>query len=67
MTLKILFIPTPGQTEQEYLAKHLFRICGIRYVNQNEEIPSDVNEGEKHIRDENSNAIRETIQRFLSR
>lgn len=64
---KILFIPTPGQTEQEYLAKHLFRICGIRYVNQNEEIPSDVNEGEKHIPDENSNAIRETIQRFLSR
>ena len=36
---KMLFIPTPGQTEQEYLSKHLFRMYGVRYVHQHGELP----------------------------
>jgi uncharacterized protein (TIGR00661 family) len=33
---KALFIPTPGQTEQEYLAKHHLRIHSIYYQKQGE-------------------------------
>lgn len=64
---KILFIPTPGQTEQEYLAEHLFHICGIRYIHQYEEIPETVDECGKHIPIANHNSMSETIHRFLSR
>lgn len=34
-TKKIIFIPTPGQTEQEYIAKHLKNKFGIHYIEQN--------------------------------
>ncbi|MBK9048862.1 MAG: hypothetical protein IPL74_19965 [Bacteroidetes bacterium] len=36
---RIVTIPTPGQTEQEYLAAHLFHIYGIRYIQQSESLP----------------------------
>lgn len=36
---RIITIPTPGQTEQEYLAAHLFHIYGIRYIQQSEALP----------------------------
>jgi hypothetical protein len=36
---RIVTIPTPGQTEQEYLAAHIFHIYGIRYIQQNESLP----------------------------
>jgi len=32
---KIIFIPTPGQTEQEYLAKHLKKTRGVSFLKQN--------------------------------
>ena len=31
---KVLFIPTPGQTEQEYLAKHHKDLYGIEFLKQ---------------------------------
>jgi uncharacterized protein (TIGR00661 family) len=34
ITQNIIFIPTPGQTEQEYLAKHLNEKFGIEYLDQ---------------------------------
>jgi uncharacterized protein (TIGR00661 family) len=34
LTKNIIFIPTPGQTEQEYLAKHLNEKFGIDYLEQ---------------------------------
>lgn len=36
---RIVTIPTPGQTEQEYLAAHIFHIYGIRYIQQSEPLP----------------------------
>jgi len=36
LTKNIIFIPTPGQTEQEYLAKHLNEKFRIVYLKQNE-------------------------------
>jgi uncharacterized protein (TIGR00661 family) len=35
LTKNIIFIPTPGQTEQEYLAKYLNQKFGIDYLEQN--------------------------------
>jgi len=35
LNLKALLVPTPGQYEQEYLAKHLLHTCKIPYLPQN--------------------------------
>lgn len=34
LKVKALFVPTPGQTEQEYLAIHLSQACLFPYLNQ---------------------------------
>lgn len=36
---RIVTIPTPGQTEQEYLAEYIFHIYGIRYIQQSDPLP----------------------------
>ena len=33
---KVLFVPTPGQTEQEYLAEYHKNFNGIEFLNQDE-------------------------------
>ena len=38
---KILFVPTPGQTEQEYLADYFKRIYKYRYIGQKENFPEE--------------------------
>jgi len=38
---RIVFIPTPGQTEQEYLAEYYFHTYGIRYIPQGEHFPHE--------------------------
>lgn len=35
----LLFIPTPGQTEQEYLARRMQRLYGIPFIEQHESLP----------------------------
>ena len=45
---KIIFIPTPGQTEQEYLAKYFKDKYGIYFFNQ----------GELDLKKQNFNSIK---------
>jgi len=62
---KILFIPTPGQTEQEYLAEYLFRMYGIRYINQHDEIPLDIEKGKLPVVEQNDH-LKKVIKDFVT-
>ncbi|HMT29020.1 MAG TPA: glycosyltransferase [Bacteroidia bacterium] len=63
---KVLFIPTPGQTEQEYLADHLFHTFGYRYIAQHEKIPVDLNFEGKKLPSNNPDNLISTIKKFLT-
>lgn len=64
---KILFVPTPGQTEQEYLAEYYQRVYNYRYITQKENFPSDpVMEGDKLPVDNPNELLSQTLNKFLA-
>jgi hypothetical protein len=67
--LKTIFIPTPGQTEQEYLAGELNRRFGYCIVKQGEPLPIEkVQAGEPFVpRPESGrNMLQEAVADLLS-
>ncbi len=64
---KILFIPTPGQTEQEYLADYLKREYDYFYITQQENFPVEPVESGKKLPVNISNALlTQTLKKYLA-
>ncbi len=62
---KNVFIPTPGQTEQEYLADRLKNLYSYTIVNQNDPVPDAVQPGKQLPDNHRKNLISSIISDFL--
>ncbi len=64
---KILFVPTPGQTEQDYLADYLQRIYNYRYILQKDKFPDDeVEEGKQLPVNIPNELLTASLKKFLA-
>jgi hypothetical protein len=61
---KAIFIPTPGQTEQEYLAKHHSLISNIKWTNQDNFILNGKNNFGKIYSHNNNNLLQKEISKI---
>lgn len=62
---KILFIPTPGQTEQEYLGMELKLKYNYTVISQYEKIPDTIHSGKPLSFHLTNTYLKETIRQFL--
>jgi uncharacterized protein (TIGR00661 family) len=63
---KAMFIPTPQQTEQEYLAKHHEEMGNFLYVNQNElDLAQDLKLAKKYKGPARSFELKKNTEKFL--
>lgn len=62
---KNVFIPTPGQTEQEYLAERFKNLYGYTVIQQSDPIPADITKGKKLPDNIQNNLLPAIIVEFL--
>jgi UDP-N-acetylglucosamine:LPS N-acetylglucosamine transferase len=64
---KAMFIPTPQQTEQEYLAKYHEKLGNFLYINQEElNIKSDLNHAKQYKGPDRNYELKKNTEKFLS-
>jgi hypothetical protein len=64
---KAMFIPTPQQTEQEYLAKHHEELGNFLFVNQNElDLSENLKMAQRYKGPDRSYRLEKSTEQFLN-